>query len=145
MITEPLRKNRGTTLSVWLRWLRQEGWIVLSPLVAAIALLVCLLTTGCAQLVRFADGEAYYNYPVGRQKGHPYKATKTVWDDWFLAPAHVYGWWGMKSYDPIGHSILTIMWPFSLIDLPCEAAFDTLMCVPDLILADPNPNKTRKE
>lgn len=40
---QPLRKNHGTATGIWLRWLRQEGWIVLAPLVAALALLL----SGC--------------------------------------------------------------------------------------------------
>ena len=40
---ESLRKNHGTATGIWLRWLRQEGWIVLAPLIAALALLL----SGC--------------------------------------------------------------------------------------------------
>jgi len=101
-----------------------------------------LALTGCFQLMRFADGEAYYNYPRSKyQYGHPYKATRYVASEWFMAPARANRWWGFDTTDPIGTAWLTILWPVGVVDLVGETSFDTVMCVPDWILADPAPTK----
>lgn len=101
--------------------------------VLAIAMLA--LCSGCVQILRFADGSAFYNPPRSdRQFSSPYKCTKLSYRDWFCAPSRVYGWGDNQSYDPIGDAWLTLFWPVSLVDIPCEVVFDTAMCVPDWIL-----------
>lgn len=97
--------------------------------------------SGCVQLIRFTDGSAYYCYRGTRSVRHPYKATKEVFSGWFLAPARTYNWWGLGTSDPIGSAWLTLAWPGSLVDLPCEAVCDTVMLVPDLILMEGTPNE----
>lgn len=107
-----------------------------------LAIVAASALSGCAQLLRVADGEAYYRYnPSSIQAHHPYRATKDVFDDWFLAPAKAHGWWGLTTRDPIGTAWLTIMWPGSLVDLPCETVCDTIMLVPDLILMEGAPSE----
>ena len=99
----------------------------------AVVTILALCCAGCAQLVRL-EGGAYYNPPSGHRLSNPYKATKTVAQDWFMAPAKTYGWWGMGTSDPIGTAWLTLTWPMCLVDLPCEFAVDTVMCPADWIL-----------
>ena len=90
--------------------------------------------SGCAQILRL-DGPAFYN-PARCKRDHesPYKCTKESYTGWFCAPSRTYGWNGAQSYDPIGDAWLTLLWPISVIDLPCEAVIDTVMCVPDWVL-----------
>lgn len=108
-----------------------------------IPLLAC---AGCFQVLRFTDGGAYYSYPRSKYRAtHPYRATKEVAKEWVMAPARVYGWWGMSTDDPIGAAWMTLLWPVGVVDCVCETACDTVMCVPDWILADPAPAKMNKE
>ena len=43
MMMEPLRKNHGTATGIWLRWLRQEGWILFAIPVILIVWVVGLV------------------------------------------------------------------------------------------------------
>lgn len=92
------------------------------------------ICSGCAQILRL-DGTAFYNAArCERDHESPYKCTKESYTGWFCAPSRAYGWNGSQSYDPIGDAWLTLLWPVSVIDLPCEAVIDTVMCVPDWLL-----------
>lgn len=43
MIYEPLRNNIGNARSIWLRWLRQEGYIILIEIIGLSLLLTVIL------------------------------------------------------------------------------------------------------
>ena len=85
----------------------------LRALILASLIAVAWLMCGCCNIV--TRTEKPYAVAPG-----PYWCTASVVEDALGAPFRD------SSTDPIGDAFLTLTWPIWLVDLPCEAVFDTV-------------------
>lgn len=84
----------------------------LRALILAALIAVAWLMCGCCNIVTRTE-KPYFVAPG------PYNCTAEV-GDMLGVPFRE------SSHDPIGDAFVTLTWPIWLVDLPCEAVFDTV-------------------